>query len=778
MKVFCFISLFVFSSLRVFAQDDSSFKRPPEASIFSNNDTVTRNDYLLSIEKVFQTLNKASVLSQPVPSILGITDHLNEDDSAIFIIKQRLNSNDRSLNIRNLQMFSIILNQINKDSRNYAKQLEGYDSIYNGVKNDILALKKDSLIRIILKDQLLRASFKPELLQLRSKWQKTDSLLKYVSLLIDNTQAHTSGNLITTNELDLQTESLMESTGSRAFSKESKYLWEFNKAERPNYLSGDFQKSMQDERKITYYYFSHTNNQLFLLLLCGVIFFFWIFYNYKSLEKLNKRDSIASFDFRYVNPVPVFASLILMLNLAPLFDLDAPFIYIATVEFLLMITLTYCFWKRLPHKVFYMWLIFILLFLSQSVLRYLGLPVYLNRWLYFVLNSLSVLLGLYVVSAFQKQYKQHRFLVLTAGLYVFFNFLAIVSNLFGRITLMQIFGSTGTYAFIQTAGLVVFVESVTEAFMLQIQSSRMRKEYSPDFDKKEIARAIRRIIVFCSFIIWLVVFATNLNIYNGITNFVGKILSKPRALGSFSFTYAGVILFVLIIWIANFLQKYISYFFGDIGDDALFNSKGQRSKLMIIKLVLLVAGFLIAIAASGLAIDKVTVILGALSVGIGLGLQNIVNNFVSGIILIFDRTLHIGDTVEIGDKKGRVKQISMRSSTLLTPEGAEVIIPNGSILSNNFTNWSLNENYIRVDLTFNVDKVSKDIRDAILNIVKSSPDVVAEKEPEILTNTITATSTQLKIYFWCEDVTKREIARSEVYTEISKYLQENEVNIM
>jgi small-conductance mechanosensitive channel len=199
---------------------------------------------------------------------------------------------------------------------------------------------------------------------------------------------------------------------------------------------------------------------------------------------------------------------------------------------------------------------------------------------------------------------------------------------------------------------------------------------------------------------------------------------------------------------------------------------------MIIKLVLLVAGFLIAIAASGLAIDKVTVILGALSVGIGLGLQNIVNNFVSGIILIFDRTLHIGDTVEIGDKKGRVKQISMRSSTLLTPEGAEVIIPNGSILSNNFTNWSLNENYIRVDLTFNVDKVSKDIRDAILNIVKSSPDVVAEKEPEILTNTITATSTQLKIYFWCEDVTKREIARSEVYTEISKYLQENEVNIM
>lgn len=778
MKVFCFISLFVFSYLGVFAQNDSSVNRPPEVSIFSNNDTITRNDYLLSIEKVFQTLNKASVLSQPIPSILGIVEHLNEDDSAIFIIKERLNTNDRSLNIRNLQMLSIILKQINKDSKAYAKQLEVYDSIYIGIKNDILALRKDSLIRIILKDQSLRASFKPELLQLRSKWQKTDSLLKYVSLLIDNTQARTSGNLITTNELDLQAESLMESTGSRAFSKENKYLWEFNKAVMPNYFSSDFQRSMQDERKITYYYFSHTNNQSLLLLLCGLIFFFWISYNYKSLEKLDKIDSISSFDFRYINPVPVFASLILMLNLAPLFDLDAPFIYIATVEFLLMLTLTYSFWKRFPHNVFYLWLIFIVLFLLQSVLRYLGLPVYLNRWLYFILNCLSVLLGLYVVSSFQKQYTQHRFLILTAGLYIFFNFLAILSNVFGRTTLMQIFGSTGTYAFIQTAGLVVFVESVAEAFMLQIQSSRMRKEYSPDFDKKEISHGIRRIIVYCSLIIWLIVFATNLNIYNGITNFVGNILSKSRALGSFSFTYGGVILFILILWIANFLQKYISYFFGDIGDDALFNSKGQRSKLMIVKLVLLVSGFLVAVAASGLAIDKVTVILGALSVGIGLGLQNIVNNFVSGIILIFDRTLHIGDTVEIGDKKGRVKQISMRSSTLLTPEGAEVIIPNGTILSNNFTNWSLNENYIRVDLTFNVDKASKDIQEAILNIVKSSPDVVSEKEPEILTNTITATSTQLRIYFWCEDVTKREIARSEVYTAISGYLQEQEIKII
>ncbi len=778
MKFFPFIIIFLFGSAVVFAQNDTNQpKRPPEVSIFSNTDTVTRNDYLLSIERVFQTLNKASVLSEPVPNIQVMRDDLDDDDSAIVIIKDRLNMNDRSLSMRNLQMFSIILKQIDKNSTSYARQLNQYDSIVNGFKNQILDLRKDTLIRKILRDPALRDSFRTQLLQLRTKWKKTDSLIKTVSLLVHNTQARTSDNLITADELQLQVKTLTQTTGSRIFGKESFYLWQFPKTRKDKTISTEFKRSVSSERKITNYYFANTHNLLLLLLLSGLIFFFWIFYNFKSLKKRGKTDSIKEFNFRYINPYPVFASLVLMLNLAPLFDLDAPFIYIATIEFLLMATLTYSFWKRLPRKLFYLWLIFIVLFLLQSLTRYLGLPVYFNRLLFFILNGLSVLLGLYALINNEKEYRQHRFLILTAGLYTLFNFLAVVCNLFGRVTLMQIFGSTGFYAFIQTAGLLVFIHAVTEAFLLQVQSSRVRKEYTNGFNHQEVATRIERIVVFFSFVIWLVVFATNLNIYNPLSGYIGDILSKVRSIGSFKFTYGGVILFVLILWAANFLRKYIGYFFGEMGDEEIFDNKGPGSKLMILKLVLLVVGFLLAIAASGLAIDKITVILGALSVGIGLGLQNIVNNFVSGIILIFDRTLHIGDTVEIGSNKGRVKQISMRSSTLLTPEGAEVIIPNGTILSNNFVNWSLNENYIRVDLTFTVDKSSKEMRQEIMTIMKSLPDVVKEKEPEIFINTVTSESTQLKVYFWCEDVTKRELARSEAYTAISKYLRDKGVKI-
>ena len=185
-----------------------------------------------------------------------------------------------------------------------------------------------------------------------------------------------------------------------------------------------------------------------------------------------------------------------MLNLAPLFDLDAPFVYIESIEFFLMITLTVSFWKRIPRKVFLVWIIFVLLFLSQSFSRYLGLPIYLGRWLSLIINCASSLLGIYTLRGFRKQYSDHKVLYLTGILYTLFNLLAVICNLFGRVTLMQIFSTSGTYAFIQTVALIVFIGSVTEAFLLQIQSSRVRKEYKEYFDHTEIAKGIS---VRCSF---------------------------------------------------------------------------------------------------------------------------------------------------------------------------------------------------------------------------------------------------------------------------------------
>jgi len=768
--------------LSVAAQTNDSAKLVRESSgfsMFTNVDTLTETDYLLSLEKIFQTLNKAAVLSQPIPSIKAIQRSLDEDDSALVIIKNRLSVNDKELNVRNLQMFSIILKQISKNARNYSYELKQYDSILNAFKKQIFSLQKDTIIKSIFKERQLIEKFKPQLVQIAQKWKKTDSLMKRLSFLIDNTLTRTSNNSITTDELLLEADNLRKTTGSRAFSKERRFLWEPKSSETKDISSENFSTNIASERTITDYYFSHTNNKMLLLLFCGVVFFAWVFFNIKSISNHNKTATLDIFKFRYLYPLPVFSSLIFMLNLAPLFDLDAPFIYIATVEFLIMVTLTFSFAKRLRRPLFYLWLVFIGIFLVQSFSRYLALPDYFNRLLLLVLNVLSVLLGLYAIGNFKKQFPEHKFLILSAGLYAVFNFLAVIANLFGRVTLMQILGSTGTYAFIQTASLLVFIEVIKEAVLLQIQASRIRKGYPDKFKFKPIADAIAKMAAVAAFVIWLVVFATNLNIYNFLSNNIGEFLKEPRNIGNFTFTFSGVILFTIILWISNFLQKYISYFFGDVGDISVFNSKGKRSGLMIFRLILLVIGFLMAIAASGLAIDKITVIIGALSVGIGLGLQGIVNNFVSGIILIFDKSLRIGDSVEIGDRKGRVKEISLRASHLVTAEGAEVIIPNGEILSKNFINWSLGNNSIRAELALTVDKMvdRSELQKVIMDTVKATPQLFAPREAEVYNNAITADSVQLNVYFWCKDVRKREEAKSKIYQALYQFLQEKDVHI-
>ncbi|MEO9144647.1 MAG: mechanosensitive ion channel domain-containing protein [Ginsengibacter sp.] len=757
-------------------------KRSFESSLFSNDDSLTRSDYLLSIGKIFKTLNEASIVSQPVPFINGMNLRIDEDDSAIIIIKDRLTNNERGLNIRNLQMFTILLGEINKNTKKFSRNLNVYDSTLDEAKKHILDIRKDTVLRHLFRDSIVRASFRSELQELRTKWKRTDSLVKYVEVLIDNTLARTSANLIATSELQIQAESLEGTIGPRAFSKERRYLWEPMKipAGRLKSFSEQFKKTISSEKKITQYYFSHTHNQFMLLLVSGLIFFFWILYNFRSLKKNKGLETIESFHFQYVNRVPIFASLVFMLNLAPLFDLDAPFVYIESIEFFMMIVLTVSFWKRLPRKLFFFWSFFIVLFLLQSFSRYLGLPFYLNRWFSLFINGISFLFGLYALLIFRKQVFRYRILTVVATLYTFLNALAVLCNLFGRVTLMQVFSSTGTYAFIQTVALVVFVGSVTEALLLQIQASRVRRDYKTSFDHDQIAKGVSKMIIFWAVIIWIVVFLTNLNLYNILSEKITKVFITPRVIGNFSFTLGGIILFLVIMWTANFLQKYIAYFFGDVGDDSAFDNKGERSRLMVTRLVLLVAGFLLAVAASGLAIDRITVILGALSVGIGLGLQSIVNNFVSGIILIFDRSLRIGDTVEIGDRKGRVKEISMRSSTLLTPEGAEVIIPNGDILSHNFVNWSLSNNFRRVDLTFNIvqSDITPEIQRSITDIIKSSPFVLPIKEPEVFINTITSQSTDLKVYFWCKDVNRSEQAKSDVYAKVYKELEEKGIKIL
>ena len=228
-----------------------------------------------------------------------------------------------------------------------------------------------------------------------------------------------------------------------------------------------------------------------------------------------------------------------------------------------------------------------------------------------------------------------------------------------------------------------------------------------------------------------------------------------RTVGSISFKLISVLWFFVIIWFAHILQRLISFLFGetgsDIDDDITTVSKGQHSRLLITRLLVLIGGYLLAIAASGLPIDKLTFLLGALGLGIGMGLQGIVNNFVSGIILIFDGSLQIGDEIEVNGQAGQVREIGLRASTLHTSEGAEVIIPNGAILSQNIVNWTFSNDQKRVTLSFTLTGKEMDanmVNEIINTTIEKILNVITKRIPVILYTKVTPETLSLTVRCW------------------------------
>ncbi len=150
------------------------------------------------------------------------------------------------------------------------------------------------------------------------------------------------------------------------------------------------------------------------------------------------------------------------------------------------------------------------------------------------------------------------------------------------------------------------------------------------------------------------------------------------------------------------------------------------------------------------------------------------------MILIFDRPLRIGDIVEIGDKKGRVREIGIRSSRLLTEEGAEVIIPNGDVLSHNIVNWTLSNNFARISLQFTIEKPAHpgDLRpEEIGEIVKANPNVLERRDPEVLISTINSKQKAIKVFFWCKDFNKIPFTTGEVQSAIYQHLEAKGITV-
>jgi small-conductance mechanosensitive channel len=168
---------------------------------------------------------------------------------------------------------------------------------------------------------------------------------------------------------------------------------------------------------------------------------------------------------------------------------------------------------------------------------------------------------------------------------------------------------------------------------------------------------------------------------------------------------------------------------------------------------ILTVGFLLALTMLGVNLDRITVLMGAFGVGLGFGLQNVVGNFVAGLILLLERPVQVGDLIQLSDLVGEVHRIGIRSSTLRTLDGAEVLVPNGSLISDRVTNWTLSDQLRRVDLAVGV-AYGTDL-EAVIDLLRKAaalhPRVCSSPSPAALFAGFGESALDFQLRFWTEE---------------------------
>ncbi len=218
-----------------------------------------------------------------------------------------------------------------------------------------------------------------------------------------------------------------------------------------------------------------------------------------------------------------------------------------------------------------------------------------------------------------------------------------------------------------------------------------------------------------------------------VLDFGAFLLEMKIQRGVLSITLGGILEFILTIYASYLLSAFLRFVLNeDIYPRMKIPLGNSYAVSSLLHYVILAIGFTVAIAAIGVDLTKLTVLTGAFGIGLGFGLQAVVNNFVSGLILLFERPVHVGDTVEVGDLVGTVRRIGIRASTVHTFLGADIIVPNSQMVAEKVTNWTLTDNLRRIDLPVGVCYGAKpeDVIKLLENVAQANAGVIDYPAPQ------------------------------------------------
>jgi potassium efflux system protein len=283
------------------------------------------------------------------------------------------------------------------------------------------------------------------------------------------------------------------------------------------------------------------------------------------------------------------------------------------------------------------------------------------------------------------------------------------------------------------------------------------------------------------FLLWLSFVFNQFELSDLLINEANAVLNTGFALGAFRLSLGQIVGFILVVWASFLVSKFLRFL---LEEDIYGRLKLARGLPYAISSVLhytvLMIGFFVALAALGVDMTKFTILAGAFSVGVGFGLQNVINNFVSGLIVLFERPIKVGDVIQVGDAIGSVKKIGIRASVVHAQDGSDIIVPNGTLISNQVTNWTFSDRLRAISAQIQVPRnVDQRVAGELLEQSASETSgVVKSPAPQAFITTLNSKTLTLEVRAWTDQYEDWMKIQSDLWAAINRKLEHENIELV
>jgi len=298
---------------------------------------------------------------------------------------------------------------------------------------------------------------------------------------------------------------------------------------------------------------------------------------------------------------------------------------------------------------------------------------------------------------------------------------------------------------------VVEVGAAVTAFVFRIWP--LRRLHMIEHHRERLERRIYRMLLALAILAWGLRYLSYLGLWEPVLGLTQGLLATRIQMGSFRTSVGDAVAFVATLLIGLGLSSLLRFLLEEeIYPRAGVPSGSAYAASSVIHYLIVALAFFLALGFLGVSLTQVTVLAGALGVGLGFGLQGIVHNFVSGLILLFERPIQVGDAVQVGTLQGWVRRIGIRASVVRTVQGAEIIVPNSQLTSEQVTNWTLSDQQRRIDLpvalSYGADP--RRVIELLEGVARAHPRVLRSPPPQCLFMSYGDSSINFELRVWTD----------------------------